>query len=454
MPGALRPYQVTAVKHLQANPRAGLLLDMGLGKTAVCLTALRPEDLPVLVVAPKRVAENVWPVESAKWRPDLRVGVAAGSPTQRKAKLEDRSLDLVSIGQDNLGDPAVLHRQWKTFIVDELSGYKKFKGARWTNARRIVMHGDVENVWGLTGTPVPNGYEDLFGQIYVLDDGRRLGRTITPYRQQHFTAGRRLPNGAIIDRQLLPGHDKLINAKIDDICLAMRNDGLVDLPPVTWNEVEVPLPASVRKLYEKVRTELVLDLKELGISDYVHTAPTAAALSNRLSQVASGFIYQDPDDVLPGQKQGISWLHTERVKAVREIVEGNGGSPILLAYRYKPELEMLRKEFGKDLHTVKSPNVFQRWDDGQVPILAAHPGSIGHGLNLQYGGHTIVWMCPTWMLEHWDQFNARLPRSGQTHPVVIHMLTSPGTVDAKVYSALRRKDKVQKALLDHLESPV
>lgn len=450
----LHDYQRTAVAHLRANPRAGLLLDMGLGKTAVCLSALRPEDLPALVVAPKRVAEEVWDVEGEKWRPDLKVGRAVGTPAQRAAVLTDRSYDVVTIGTENIKDAALEKRQWTTFIIDELSGYKG-RGARWKAARKLIMRGDMENVWGLTGTPSPNSLMDLYGQLYLLDGGKRLGRTLTAYRERHFTPGRRLPTGVIIEWLLRDGHDKMIHQEIEDICLSMAAKDYLDLPEVTFNEVHVPLSKQSMKLYQQIKDTLVLDLTELGIGDYIHTAPTAAALSNRLSQVNAGFIYEDRESAeMAGRAQGISWLHTDRVKAVREIVEGTGGSPVLLSYRYKPELEMLKKEFGDDLHTVKSPNVFKRWNKGQVPILAAHPGSIGHGLNLQFGGHTVVWMSPTWNLEHWDQFNARLPRQGQQHPVVVHMLSSPGTIDPRVYHALRTKSKVQKALLDHLKSPV
>ena len=456
MADPLHGYQRTAVAHLRAHSRAGLMLDMGLGKTAVCLTALRPEDLPVLVVAPKRVAENVWHVEGAKWRPDLRVGRAVGSPAQREKVLRDRRYDVVVIGQDNIRDRAVQAREWTTFIIDELSGYKARKSKRWLQAKRIIDRGDVENVWGLTGTPAPNGLGDLWAQLYLLDNGKRLGRTVTSFRERWFTPGRRLPTGIVIEWLLRPGAEQEIREAISDICMSMTREGAgLDVMEPIWNEVTVPLPPNAMKVYAKLRDTLVADLDELGLGAMIHTADTAAALSNRLSQVAAGFIYEDTEAAeMEARAKRVSWLHTERVKAVEEIVNGTGGSPVLVYYRYRPELEMLRQHFGDDLRTPKDKNVFDDWNKGRVPVLAAHPRSIGHGLNLQHGGHTCVWMSPTWDLELWEQGNSRLPRQGQKNQVVVHMLSSPGTVDAKVYAALRRKASVQQALIDYLHSPV
>lgn len=450
----LRAYQHVAVAHLRANPRAGLLLDMGLGKTAVALTALTTEHLPVLVCAPKRVAEEVWDEEVDKWRPDLRVGKAIGAPAQRKAVLEDRRYDVVVISRDNLADAVGTRREWRTLILDESSGFKAQGTTRWKTAKRIIGRGDVDHVWELTGTPAPNGLDQLWAQMYLLDNGKRMGRTFTVFRDRHMKFVRELPNKHRI-YEIREGHEPLIHAEIEDICMSMKNEGLVDLPPVTWNTVNVPLPPKVMQVYRTLKDKLVVDMNDLGLGDMLHTAETAGALSNRLRQIASGFLYEDKADAeMEDRPQRVTWLHTERAKAVRAIVEEAQGSPVMVAYCYRPELEMLKKEFGKLLHTADEPNVFKRWNRGQVPVLAAHPASVGHGLNLQHGGHTAVWMSATWDLELWDQFNARLPRSGQTHPVVIHMLSSPGTLDPKVYAALRTKGSVQQALLDYLESPV
>lgn len=454
-PPPLRPYQHTAVAHLQGRNRAALFLDMGLGKTCICLTALRPGDLPVLVVAPKRVAEEVWHVEGAKWRPDLRVGRAVGSPKRREAVLHDRTLDVVVISQENLRDKALGARQWTTFIIDELSGYSA-RGARWKAARSIIMRGDVENVWGLTGTPVPNGYEGLWSQMYLLDGGHRLGRTLTVFRRKWFDEGRRLPNGAVFGRKLLPGADREIMHAVSDIAMSMtRADSGVEVQEPIWNEVTVPLPRKVLDLQAGLREDLVLDLRELGLGDMIHTAETAAVLGNRLSQISAGFMYEDTEAAeMAGRAKRISWLHDERSQVAEEVWEGSGCSPTIMFYRYKPELELLKKRFKDKLHRPDEKGVFQAWDRGEIPILAAHPKSIGHGLNMQTGGHTVIWTCPTWDLELWDQGNSRLPRPGQQNQVVVNMLSAPGTVDGKIYKALRTKASVQDAFLDYLSSPI
>jgi SNF2 family DNA or RNA helicase len=451
----LRPYQHTGVAHLRGRNRAALFLDMGLGKTCICLSALRPADLPVLVVAPKRVAEEVWHVEGEKWRPDLRVGRAIGSPAAREALLRDATYDVVVISQENIQDKALTARPWATFIIDELSGYSA-RGARWKAARSLIMRGDMENVWGLTGTPVPNGYEGLWPQMYLLDGGHRLGRTLTVFRNKWFSAGRRLPNGAVYGRELLPGADESIMHALSDIAMSLtRKDSGVEVEEPIWNLVNVPLPPKVLGLQAKLRKDLVLDLEALGLGDMIHTADTAAQLGNRLSQISAGFLYEDTEAAeIEGRAKRIAWLHDERSKTVEEIVDGTGGSPVLVFYRYLPELEMLKKRFKDKLHTPKEKDWFQKWDAGKLPILASHPKSVGHGLNMQYGGHTVVWTSPTWDLEQWDQGNSRLPRPGQENQVVVHMLSAPGSVDSKIYRALRRKASVQDAFLTYLSSPV
>lgn len=454
-PPPLRPYQHTAVAHLRGRERAALFLDMGLGKTCICLTALRPGDLPVLVVAPKRVAEEVWHVEGAKWRPDLRVGRAVGSPKQREAVLRDRTLDVVVISQENIKDAAIGAREWTTFIIDELSGYGA-QGARWKAAKRIIMRGDVENVWGLTGTPVPNGYEGLWPQMYLLDGGHRLGRTLTSFRRKWFDEGRKLPNGGVYGRKLLPGAKEEIMHALSDIAMSMtREDSGVDVQEPIWNEVTVRLPQRVLDLQDKLRDDLVLDLEELGLGDMIHTADTAAQLGNRLSQISAGFLYEDTEAAeMEARAKRISWLHDERSKVAEEVWEGSGCSPTIIFYRYLPELEKLKARFKDKLHRPNEKGVFQAWDRGEVPILATHPKSIGHGLNMQAGGHTVIWTCPTWDLELWDQGNSRLPRPGQQNQVVVNMLSAPGTVDSNIYKALRSKASVQDAFLAYLSSPV
>lgn len=445
---ALRDYQRLGVQFLREHKRgAGLFLDMGLGKTAISLSALEPRHLPALVVAPAKVAENVWDEEVQKWRPDLTVGVAVGRPAQRAAVL-DGDYDIITLGRDNLADVVALAATGKfnTLILDELSGFKTRGTNRWKAARLIAKH--VKYVWGLTGTPSPNGLMDLWAQVFLLDGGERLEKTLGSYRARYFTPGRQLPNGVITEWHLRPGAAGRIHRLLEDLCLSMDTAGKVDLPPVTHNEIDVPLPTRAKKIYKEMRDTLVADMGLLG--GEVHTAANAAVLSSKLAQISAGILYVDNADIRGGKYQV---LHREKIKAVQDIVEGTG-SPVLVFYQYRAELELLQEAFGEQLHTPTEKGFVQRWNEGRIPILAAHPASIGHGLNLQYGGHTIVWLSHTWSLEEYQQANKRLARSGQKNPVVIHHLLSPGTVDRAMLARLTGKASVQQALTDHLASPL
>lgn len=444
----LHDYQEVAVGHLRRNPRAGLFLDMGLGKTACVLSALGPEHLPVLVVAPKRVAENVWPAETAKWRPDLSIAVAKGDPDRRREALASRKAITV-ISRDNLGD-ALAHGPYKTIVIDELSSFKTRNTIRWRTARKLT--GPARYVWGLTGTPAPNGLLDLWPQLYLIDKGERLGTTLTGYRDRYFNAGRRLPSGVVIEWNLKPEADKAIQAAIDDICLAMETDGRIELPPVTYNPVVVELPPLARQTYKALKRDMVANMTLLGEdAPGLFTAGNAAALSNRLSQVASGFLYQDVATLVEDPGAPVRELHRAKLAAVEEIVELSP-TPVLVFYRYLWERDQLLRMDGAV--SIDEHDAIERWDRGEVRMLVTHPASAGHGLNLQYGGHTIVWCSMTWPLEEWQQANKRLARQGQAHPVVIHMVIANHTVDEVLRARLVDKADVQKALTDHLESPI
>lgn len=442
----LHDYQLVARDFLRERDKAGLFLDMGLGKTACSLTALEERHLPVLVIAPKRVAENVWSKETALWRPDLTVAVAAGSPAERAESLASKA-DIVTLGIDNIKDVAKIKRDtpFRTIILDELSRFKG-RGVWWKEARKIVA--GVDHVWGLTGTPAPNGLLDLWPQIYLLDGGQRLGKNITTYRSRYFYPGRSLPNGVIYEWHLKPESEANIHGLVEDLCLSMETEGRIDLPPLTYNIIEVTMPPTAKKAYKDLRDDLVADLSE--VFGEIHTAGSPGALTNRLSQIAAGFLYVDDADL---HNYAATQLHTEKVKAVREVVDGTG-SPVWVFYRYNYELEMLKKEFGDEAFTLKDDNAIDRWNDGQVPVMLAHPASVSHGLNLQYGGHTQVWTSLPWDLELWDQGIKRHHRQGQEHPVVVHIIQAKGTIDPAIKAALVDKAEVQDALLAHLESPL
>lgn len=455
----LRPYQEEAISFLQARNSAALFLDMGLGKTAISLSALTKDNGPTLVVAPKRVAEEVWPVEAELWRPDLSVNVVKGPRAARMESLRGPLADITVVGRDvfrDVTDDRKLTGRWSTLILDELSGFKSRSSLRWKTAMKVRRAmADTPRVWGLTGTPAPNGLMDLWAQVALLDDGARLGRTLTMYRDRYFHATRRLPNGVQIGFELRPGADAAIRERLADLCLSMGIEGRVHVPEVTYNQIHIPLSDSVMRAYDRMRQTLVADLKELGLTAQ-HTAVNAASVTNRLSQMSAGFLY--PDE---GPESGpATRIHDHKLQVIREIVDNAQGNPVLIFYRYQEEAKMIKEALAKKSgdfmagHAALTPdshNWYQRWNEGRIPVLLAHPASIGHGLNLQHGGHTIVWSSLPWGLEEWQQGNTRLARSGQTKPVVVHMLMSPGTVDMAIEARLNERKSVQDALMDHLE---
>lgn len=446
----LHDYQEVCKAFIQPEGGRGLFLDMGLGKTATCLRALTPEMLPALVCAPKRVAEEVWPEEVPKWRPDLTVAVAKGGPAARQRAL-DSGADVVVIGRDNLAQAVPVAGKFKTFIIDELSGFKSRASQRWKQARKITRLPNVTRVWGLTGTPSPNGLMDMWAQMYLLDNGASLGKTIGGYRERYFVAGRQLPTGVVTEWNLRPGADKRIHKLMETTAISMATEGRLDLPPVTYNDVQVPMTPAIKQLYKTMKQDMVASTELLGLGPgTMFSAPTAAALSNKLAQITAGFMYHDDSDLTGGT---YDVLHREKARAALEIVEGTG-SPVVIAYWFKAELAILQETFGSRAHTVDSPGVVQAWNRGDIPVLLLHPASAGHGLNLQYGGHTLIWTTLPWSLELYQQTNKRLPRQGQKHPVVIHRLLTPRTVDGAKADVLAEKKTVQDALLDHLDSPL
>jgi len=460
----LRDYQLVARDFLRGRDRAALFLDMGLGKTASTLSALEPRHLPALVVAPKKVAEEVWDVEKDLWRPDLTLAVAAGSPATRARQIGGDA-DIVTLGYNNINDALKTHR-FNTIIFDEISKLKG-RGAWWKTARRLVK--EVDHVWGLTGTPSPNGLLDLWPQVYLLDGGERLGRNITTYRNRFFAPGRQLPNGTIIEWNIREGAEEKIHALVEDICLAMSTDGRVELPEFTVNRYPVHLPRASLAAYREMESELVVNLVEI-FGGKVHSAANAAALTSKLSQIAAGFMYEDPvyedtgavdeygDPILTHVNKGaFTAMNTAKLDALAEIRDTQD-SPLLVAYRFQVEEKMIFERF-PEARSIDSPGVIKDWNAGKVPMLVAHPQSAGHGLNLQHGGHTIVWTSLDWDLELWNQFNKRLLRSGQTHPVVAHVLTAeiPGSttsIDDLIAARLIDKAVVENNLLAYLESPV
>lgn len=445
----LHDYQIVARDYLRANNRAALFLDMGLGKTAATLSALEDRHLPALVTAPKRVAQEVWPAEVALWRPDLTIDVVKGSPAQRAAILANSKADILVMGRDLFHETIPYAKEYRTLIIDEMSGYKTKTSARWKTANRLQKV--IPHLWGLTGTPSPNGLLDLWGQIALLDGGQRLGRSMGAYKERYFFPQKMVWNASIgrqipVDFTTKPGADVRIHRLLADICLSMQTEGRIKLPEFTINRVNVPLPSAARKPYRDMEQDFVAALDLLGT---VHSAANAAVLTSKLSQITSGFLYNDDQELDPG----FSWIHDGKIDALSEIVEATDG-PLLVFYRYQAELKRIMKKFPQAVDVKHEHDVQNRWNAGKIPMLLAHPASAGHGLNLQKGpGHTMVWTSLPTSLEEWDQANKRLHRQGQSQPVVCHVLHSPATVDVVDWSRLVDKKSVQDALMDYLEAP-
>ena len=456
----LRDYQLEAVEFLREGKGGkALFLDMGLGKTATCLSALQPRHLPALVIAPKRVAENVWETEAGIWRPDLSVTVVKGDRAKRE-RLAGAKTDLVVVSRDN--QDGLLSRAmaggFKTVIIDELSGYKNHRTSRWRGAKSLVSR--AEHVWGLTGTPTPKSLIDLWAQMFLLDWGESLGKTIGEYRWKYFYAAAQLPNKIVTKWATRNGKktERDIYDAISSRVLVQGTEGKVALPPVTYVPQMVKLPGRVRKQYQVMKEEMVLRLRESGKEI---TAKNAAVVSGKLAQITAGFLYHDAVEGvdsgaggLPGSRSGErEWdvLHKLKLDVLEEIIEESHGAPVLVFYRFQAELEELKKRFGSDVHTVKERGFVERWNKGELPILAAHPDSIGHGLNLQAGGHIAVWLSLPWSSEAWQQSNKRLARSGQKEAVQIHMIMAEDSIDGRVYDTLMGKVDAQQRLLDYLK---
>jgi SNF2 family DNA or RNA helicase len=449
----LHDYQEVAVEHISRNPRAALYLDPGLGKTAITLSAIKEDWLPALVIAPMRVARDTWPTEVKKWRPDLSYqAIQKLGGDARSLMMQIGGADITFIGRD-VAKLAIRRKgtlaipKWKTLIYDESSGIKNKSSSRWKVAKHISQR--AERTILLSGTPAPNGLTDLWSQMFLLDDGRRLGKTLKEFRHRHYYVTHKNEYGGM-EWALHEGMDKKIHEKIADLALGMQAKYRIKLPPLTYNEIGVDLPPKVKAVYNEIRRELAVDLEDI-FGGEVHTAANAGVLSSKLSQIAAGGLYPDQDSENVGIAQVLHHLKTD---VVADIVEEEQGKPILVFRRFRFEQEDLLKRFPKAM-SIDDPRYSQdKWDRGEIPMLVTHPASAAHGLNLQYSCNTMIWTSPTWELEHWEQGIARLHRQGQTQPVIIHTILADGTVDKRVVTRLKTKAEVQDALRDAIESPL
>ena len=443
-------YQQTAIKWIIDNPRCGLFLDMGLGKTVSTLTAIQQlmDDCEVsrtLVVAPKKVAETTWTTEAQKWDhlKSLKVAKVMGTEKQRKLALAEKA-DVYVIGRDSFVWLVGIFGGMLPFdvlVIDELTSFKSSKSNR-VKAMRMATP-TAKRVIGLTGTPAPNGLIDLWAQMYCIDMGERLGRSVTKYRETYFETHKW--NNIIVRCNVKKGYDEVIRKKIADICLSMQAKDYLQLPDLINHTIKVQLSSTTMQAYTKFEREKVLQFQDEHQGETANVlAQSAAGLMNKLSQFANGAIYDD--------ERNVHHVHDEKLDRLAEIIEAANGSSVLVFYQYKHDAARIAEKFNKAYRVKVYTDEKQliEWNAGQVDILLAHPASTAFGLNMQDGGHYIVWFGTGWNLELYQQANARLHRQGQQYPVQVYNLVCSGTVDERAEAALENKKGVQQGLLDSL----
>lgn len=442
-------YQRTAMQWIIDKPRCGLFLDMGLGKTVSTLTALQwlIDDCEIsrtLVVAPKKVAETTWSTEAEKWEHlhDLKVVKVIGTEKQRCMALAQKA-DVYVIGRDNfvwLVGKYGGKLPFDALVIDELTSFKSAKSERF-KAMRIALP-NVKRVIGLTGTPAPNGLIDLWAQMYCIDQGERLGKSITKYRETYFETHKW--NNIIVRCDVKKGCEDIIRNKIADICLSMQAKDYLQLPEMITDTVKVYLSDKTMAAYTKFEKEKVLEFQEEHGNEPANIlANSAAGLMNKLSQYANGAIYDEDMQVHS--------IHNEKLDRLAEIVEAANGSSVLVFYQYKHDIPRITSRLkGYEVRVYQSEKDLKDWNAGKVDVLLAHPASTAYGLNMQQGGHYIVWFGTGWNLELYQQANARLHRQGQQYPVTVYRLICAGTVDERASAALEGKKGVQQSLLDSL----
>lgn len=446
----MHDYQRTALDFILEQPKAGLLLDMGLGKTATSLTAIKRlvydelEVDKVLIIAPKRVAESVWSAEIEKWAhlKCLRISKVIGTEKQRLAALKVKA-DIYTLGRDNVvwlvGQYGGNMLPFDWVVIDELSSFKNPKSMRFKALKKAIA--SVPRVTGLTGTPAPNGLIDLWSQIYLLDRGERLGKTITAYRERYFRPGDR--NGSIIYKyDLQSDGEERIHDKINDIVISMKKEDYLDMPARISNYIEIDMPPAIEKKYKEFEREMVLEILE---QDTEISALNAAALSNKLLQFANGAVYDED--------RNVHHIHDLKLDALDEIIEAANGHSVLIAWTYQHDRDRILRKY-KDVVQLKTDQHIRDWNAGKIPLMMMHPASGGHGLNLQAGGHIIVWFGQTWSLELYQQFNARLDRQGQPESVIVNHLAVKGTIDSDVIMALERKAAGQAGLMEAVKARI
>lgn len=468
-------YQLKGIKHILKHPYCAEFLDMGLGKTTITLTAVaklidRCEIRSVLVMAPKRVCELTWPKEIKKWdhTKHLTHTQIVGSPVSKKIKRKGKEIDtkpsanaLRSLSQTvdiYLANYEILpelatwmhtatYLPWDMVVWDESSKMKSASARRFKKMKPVL--GKLSRGVLLSGTPAPQSYEDLWSQFYLLDRGERLGEFVSHFRDRYFNTVDRYGYVKVLKH----GAAATIEKKISDITLCMQAEDYLKMPKLIHNIIEVKLPKKMKEQYDEFEREMFIKLKSDDIE-----ALNAASLSAKCRQFTSGAVYKTRALDKMGKPIGPkTWthIHDAKMDTMEELIEGSCGQPILVAYEFQHERERFMKRFPKAAWLGGSNDagkIEKKWNEGKLPLMIAHPASVGHGLNLQFGGHILVFLSGTWSLELYEQIICRLYRQGQSKPVIVHHLRVKDTVDEVVGVSNRKKAKGQKALLDILKA--
>ena len=432
-----RAYQYRAIAFGKDVKTPFFAIDMGLGKTLIALSIIADSDKPSMVIGPLNTILYTWPAEIEKWYPYLTYRVLHGKT--RNLEGIDK-VDVLLMNYEGLAWFAKQSCQWKkrNIIFDESSMVKSHA------TQRFRLLKQMPKLWTqtkmcLSATPAPNSMHDLWSQYYLLDQGKRLGSTISNFRAEYCRSFS-FPGRAFTVYEVMEEAKEAIAQATSDITFRLEASDHLDMPERVLNKIECALPAAAYKQYKKLEKDLVLDAQNVSVAN-------AGVLSNKLRQIVQGGIYDDDHH----------WhiLHKVKIKALQELINISNGKSILCAIQFKGELEMLREEFG-DIPVIAGgtprkdvTKFIGQWNNQELSLLCCHPASLAHGLNLQTGGHIIVWYGLTWSLEHYLQFNGRLHRQGQTNTVVIHHLVAKNTVDEVVMDALENKRQVQEYVLDY-----
>ena len=439
-------YQTYATNFILEHPVAAVLLEMGLGKSVITLTAIyelmlnRFEVEKVLVIAPLRVARDTWPAEIEKWEhlAGLTYSVAIGTEAERLAALR-RPAHLYLINRENVDwliTKSGIPFGFDMVVIDELSSFKSHAAKRFKSLLKVRP--TVKRMVGLTGTPSSNGLMDLWAEFRILDMGQRLGRYITHYRNNFFVPDKRNQQ-MIFSYKPRAGAEDAIYRLISDITISMKSADFLKMPECIINEVPVALSEKEWSVYQALKEDMVVDLKDEEID-----AVNAAVLSGKLLQMANGAVYNEEKDIIH--------IHEQKLDALEDLIEGANGKPVLVAYWYNHDLQRIKERFS--VREIKTSQDIKDWNNGDIPVAVIHPASAGHGLNIQFGGSTIIWFGLTWSLELYQQTNARLWRQGQKSTVVIHHIIAKDTIDEDVMKALRKKEKIQSALIDSVKARI